>query len=132
MKVAVAEAGDDLAPRLGRAVKFALFDVEGGKAHGPCYRVRHDDPGQACDEHSELSALLRDCAVVIAGGIGPEMARRLTESGVDPVATRENGSARDLVMRYVAGRLERDAHGPCGHGLAHRRGRRDRLCLPLS
>ena len=116
MRVAVAETGDELAPRLGRAVKFALFDVEGGKAHGPCYRIRHDDPGGACDEHGELAALLRDCAAVIAGGLGPEMARRLTEAGVDPVATRENGSARDLALRYAAGRLVRQAPAcACGH-----------------
>ncbi len=109
MRVAVAEEEkeDVLAPRLGRAVKFALFDVDGRDVRGPFYRVRHDDPGATCDEHAELTALLHDCRVVIAGSVGQRMMQRLLDQGIEVVATPERGLASGLVARYLAGTLER-------------------------
>lgn len=109
MRLAVAEEEkeDVLAPRLGRALKFALFDVNGKDVRGPFYRVRHDDPGNVCDEHAELAALLHDCKVVIAGSVGPRMAQRLLDLGIEVVATSERRSAKQLVYRHLAGTLER-------------------------
>ncbi len=109
MRLAVAEEEkeDVLAPRLGRALKFALFYLDGKEVRGPFYRVRHDDPGSVCDDHAELSALLHDCRVVIAGSVGPCMARRLLDLGIEVVATAERGPAKQLVSRHLAGTLER-------------------------
>lgn len=109
VRVAVAEEEKDdaLAPRLGRAVKFALFDVAGGSVRGPFYRVRHDEPGAVCDDHPELAALLHDCRVVIAGSAGPRMAQRLQEMGIEVVTTPERGPAAQLVARHFAGTLGR-------------------------
>jgi len=107
LAVAEEEQDDVLAPRLGRAVKFALFDVEGGVVRGPFYRVRHDDPGTSCDEHAELTELLDDCRVVIAGSVGPRMAQRLRDRGIEVVATSERGSAAQLVARYLSETIER-------------------------
>jgi predicted Fe-Mo cluster-binding NifX family protein len=108
LAVAEEEKEDVLAPRLGRAVKFALFDVAGRDVRGPFYRVRHDDPGSVCDAHAELQALLHDCKLVIAGSAGPRIARCLRDSGIEVVATPARGSAAHLVARYLAGTLERN------------------------
>jgi predicted Fe-Mo cluster-binding NifX family protein len=108
MAVAEEEKEDLLAPRLGRAVKFALFDVNGKEVRGPFYRVRHDDPGNVCDEHAELAALLHDCKVVIAGSVGPRMAQRLQDLGIEVVATPERRTAAQLVNRFLAGNLEQN------------------------
>lgn len=108
LAVAEEEKEDLLAPRLGRAVKFALFDVSGSDVRGPFYRVRHDDPGSVCDDHAELQALLHDCKLVIAGSAGPRMAQRLRDLGIDVVATPERGPAARLVASYLAGTLERN------------------------
>jgi predicted Fe-Mo cluster-binding NifX family protein len=109
MRLAVAEEvkEDVPAPRLGRAVKFALFDVAGKDVRGPFYRVRHDDPGSVCDDHAELAALLHDCRVVIAGSVGPRMAQRLLDLGIEVVVTPERKPAAQLVARHLAGTLER-------------------------
>jgi len=109
IRVAVAEEEkeDVLAPRLGRAVKFALFDLRGGEVRGPSYRVRHDNPGEACDHHAELAALLYDCQAVIAGSVGRHMAQRLQDLGIEAVATSERISPVRLVTRYFAGTLTR-------------------------
>ena len=109
IRVAVAEEEkeDVLAPRLGRAVKFALFDLRGGEVRGPSYRVRHDNPGESCDHHAELAALLHDCQAVIAGSAGPHMTQRLQDLGIEVVATSERISPVRLVTRYLAGTLAR-------------------------
>jgi predicted Fe-Mo cluster-binding NifX family protein len=107
LAVAEEEKEDVLAPRLGRAVKFALFDVTGRDVRGPFYRVRHDDPGKVCDDHAELAALLHDCQTVIAGSVGPRMTQRLRDLGIEVVATSERRPAAQLVARYLAGNLER-------------------------
>lgn len=109
MRVAVAEKDQEnvLASRLGRAVKFALFDTSGNEIRGPFYRVRHDHPGVTCDDHAELSALLRDCQAVIAGSAGPHMTQRLQALGINVVATDERISPLQLVARYCAGTLTR-------------------------
>jgi predicted Fe-Mo cluster-binding NifX family protein len=109
MRVAVAEEQqrDVLAPRLGRAVKFVLFDAGADGVRGAFYRVRHDAPGETCDAHAELAALLHDCQVVIAGSVGPHLARRLRQLGIEVVATPERRPAAELVARHLAGTLAR-------------------------
>lgn len=97
-----------LAPRLGKALKFALFDVSGKDVRGPFYRVRHDDPGRVCDDHAELAALLHDCRLVIAGSAGTRMRERLRDLGIEVVTTSERKPAAQLVTRYLAGYLEQE------------------------
>lgn len=105
--VAAEVTEDRPAPRLGRAVKFALFDVAGNDIRGPFFRVRHDDPGTMCDDHAELAALLHDCKVVIAGAVGHRMAKRLRDAGIEVVATPERLAPAELVDRFFAGSLTR-------------------------
>jgi predicted Fe-Mo cluster-binding NifX family protein len=112
MAVAEEEKEDKLAPRLGRALKFALFDVAGKEIRGPFYRVRHDNPGVVCSDHKELARLLHDCKVVIAGSVGSRMAKRLHELGIEVVATTERKPAIQLVARHLAGNLEREEIKP--------------------
>ena len=109
IRVAVAEEEkeDVLAPRLGRAVKFALYDLRGGVVRGPSYRVRHDNPGEACDHHAELAGLLKDCKAVIAGAVGQHMALRMQALGIEVVATPERIPSIQLVTRYIGGTLTR-------------------------
>ena len=109
MRLAIAEdeKEDVLAPRLGRALKFALFDVKGGAVRGPFYRVRHDEPGASCDDHAELSELLSDCRVVIAGSVGPRMAQRLMDLGIEVVASSERKPTAQVAASHFAGTLER-------------------------
>jgi len=108
-RIAVAEEEKEniLAPRLGRAVKFALFNADGKDVRGPFYRVRHDNPGSICDQHAELLSLVHDCKAVIAGSVGPSLAERLCDLGIEVVATSERRSSAQLVARYLAGTLEK-------------------------
>lgn len=108
MRLAVAEqeTDDTLAPALGRAVKFALFDVYPHSVRGPFYRVRHDQPGEVCDDHLELTQLLHDCQVVITGGAGKRMIQRLKTHQIEVIATSERAAAACLIARHLAGNLK--------------------------
>lgn len=110
-RIAVAEGATPKPPALGRAVRYVLFDIVEGIARGPFYRVRHDNPGEACDGHAELITLLYDCKWVIAGAVGPRMKQRLHACGIEVVATPEEQSAAVLAARFLAGTLVRRAAG---------------------
>jgi predicted Fe-Mo cluster-binding NifX family protein len=107
IRVAVAEKSVEgrSVQRLGRALRFALFDVQGRDTRGPFYRVRHDEPGEACGEHEELTALLHDCQVVIAGAAGERMVERLQERGIKVVIAQEDRPSAQLAAAYAAGNL---------------------------
>lgn len=111
-RVAVAEGEPGRPPALGRAVRLVIFDMIGGEARSPCYRVRHDHPGDICDGHAELVALLHDCQVVIAGAAGTRLTQRLHACGIEVVATTEEHPAAVLATRYLAGKLVRASHRP--------------------
>jgi predicted Fe-Mo cluster-binding NifX family protein len=102
-RVAVAEGEAGRAPALGRALRFVVFDILDGAARSPCYRVRHDQPGEACEGHAELISLLADCQVVIAGAAGPRLTQRLRASGIEVATTSEARPAAELVARHLAG-----------------------------
>jgi len=95
---------DQVAPRLGQAVKFALFDAGGGQVKGPFFRVRHTDPGNSCGEQAELVTLLHDCQMVIAGSAGNRLTALLSEHGVTVVRTEQRQATRELVIQLL------DAH----------------------
>jgi predicted Fe-Mo cluster-binding NifX family protein len=105
IRVAVAEKPVESTPaaRLGRALRFALFDVQDRRVRGPFYRVRHDEPGGSCGDHGELTALLHDCQVVIAGAAGERMVERLRERGIDVVIAKEDRPSAKLAAAYATG-----------------------------
>ena len=106
-RVAVAEGEPGRPPALGRVLRLVIFDIAGGEARSPCYRVRHDQPGAVCDSHAELVALLHDCQVVIVGAAGSRLTQRLHACGIEVVATTEEHPAAVLVAHYLAGTLTR-------------------------
>lgn len=98
-RIAVAEdcVFGTLAPRLGKALRFGLYEVVGKQLRGPWYRVRHGEPHGQCMDHEELQRLLHDCQLVVTGAVGSHMKRRLQEMGVDIVIGDKDRSPRELV-----------------------------------
>lgn len=111
LRMAVAENRLDgsLAPRLGKALRFAIFDFRDQRVRGPLYRVRHDEPGSTCG-HTELAALLHDCQVVIAGGAGERMVERMRNGGAEVVIAPGDKPSVQLAADWFAGRLR--SHRP--------------------
>ena len=105
MAVAENRVDGSMAPRPGRALRFAVFDVHGSGLRGPFYRVRHDDPGDECGDHEELTSLLHDCQMVMVGAAGARMVERLRERGIEVVVTKQLRNSAQLAAAYAAGSL---------------------------
>lgn len=122
MKIAVASAdGQALSPHFGRSRCFVVFTVEDGRvldrqvrdntftahARGRCAEGEahpHDQP----HSHAEVVAALRDCQVVLCGGMGLRAGRELQSNGIRPVIVSA-GSVEEALVAFVAGKA---ASGP--------------------
>lgn len=123
MKIAVASTnGADLSKHFGRSRCFVVFTVEGGKiasqevrdntytAHvqGQCQdgsERHHDQP----HSHSDIVGALRDCQVVLCGGMGWRAAQELQAAGIRPVALSQTSSAKEAVEAFLAERIDMTA-----------------------
>jgi predicted Fe-Mo cluster-binding NifX family protein len=120
MKIAVASAdGATLSPHFGRSRCFLVFTVEDGKIAGPEVRDNtftahaqgqcaggeehhHDQP----HSHAGIVAALRDCEVVLCGGMGWRAAEDLKANGIRPVSLAAAGPAKDAVEAFLSGKAE--------------------------
>lgn len=123
MKIAVASAnGTDVSPHFGRSRCFVVFTVENGKivaqevrdntytphAHGRCENgatEHHDQP----HSHADIVGALRDCQIVLCGGMGWRAAQELEAAGIRPVVAQQTGTAREVVEAFLSGKLETQA-----------------------
>lgn len=112
MRIAVASNdGWGITGPLGHALRFLIYERQGTtlwrigfrplKATGPC-------PCQS----AELFQLLKDCQVVMAGGMSQSLFDQLIGRGIRPVVTPEL-SADQAVRRFVDGTLAFGEATPC-------------------
>ncbi len=114
--------GNTVTAHFGRTKAFAVVELEDGaevnrelREVGECTQGNHPDPGHR-RRHHDLVDSVRDCDVVIAGGMGLPVQDRLEEAGIEVVLT-DTRAIDDAVEQYVAGTLAHDpdrAHAPGG------------------
>jgi len=120
VKLAVASTnGTDVSAHFGRSRCFVVFTVEGGRitdqevrdntytahAQGQCQdgaEQHHDQP----HSHADIIGALRDCQVVLCGGMGWRAAQELQAAGIRPVAVPQAGPAMEVVEAFLRGRIE--------------------------
>jgi len=123
MKIALATLnGKTVTGHFGRTKAFVVIDLAGGveaerevRDVGSCTQGDHPDPGHR-RRHHDLVDTVRDCQVVIAGGMGLPVQDRLREAGIEVVLT-DTRVIDDAVQQYAAGTLTHDAsraHAPGG------------------
>lgn len=125
MKIAVASTdGTAMSPHFGRSRCFVVFTVEDGRiagrevrdntftphARGECQGGEaHHGEGQAGEPyphgHAGAIAALRDCQVVVCGGMGWRAAHDLQASGIQAVKADPSLSPDQAAADLVAGRL---------------------------
>ncbi|MEA2025001.1 MAG: NifB/NifX family molybdenum-iron cluster-binding protein [Actinomycetota bacterium] len=124
MKIALATLnGNTVTAHFGRTKAFAVIDLDDGaevnrelREVGSCDKSHHQDPGHR-RRHHDLVDAVRDCDVVIAGGMGLPVRDRLQEAGIEVVLT-DTRSIDEAVQRYATGTISHDpdrAHAPGGH-----------------
>lgn len=118
MKIAVTSQNRrEITEHAGRCRKFWLYDIEGQKLRGkqllelPKEQAFHESPPQAAHP-------LDDITVLISGGMGQGMLRRLAARGILAIVTDEK-EPDAAVKAYLSGTLQtRGAEQGCHHGHA--------------
>jgi len=119
MKIAVATTdGSQVSPHFGRSAGFVIFDVEGKTigekqlrsnqhtphAQGLCHN--NDEPhDHAPNSHSNIVGLLKDCEVVLCGGMGSGASQALTASGIRTQLVPVPSSVDDAVQKFLSGTI---------------------------
>ncbi|MCK5806390.1 MAG: iron-molybdenum cofactor biosynthesis protein [Lentisphaeria bacterium] len=123
MKIALATLnGKTVTGHFGRTKAFVVVNLADGaeagrevRDVGSCTQGDHPDPGHR-RRHHDLVDTVRDCQVVIAGGMGLPVQDRLQGAGIEVVLT-DIRSIDEAVQQYAAGTLAHDAdraHSPGG------------------
>ncbi|MEW6203488.1 MAG: NifB/NifX family molybdenum-iron cluster-binding protein [bacterium] len=129
MKIAV--ASDDtknIAPHVGRCRYFLVYDVEGkniknveilensfgGHHNGRCYgETEHHGKGSGHHEHKSMIDALRNCNVIISGGMGLKLHDDLAANGITAITTGEK-NAESAVKMFLKGILRSETKRICG------------------
>ena len=110
MKIAfVSDDGITIHRHFGRALQYVIVTIEGGRETSREIRAKSDSHGHshadpAQDHHDALLAVIADCQLVVAGGMGAGMDERLRGGGITPIRTRIL-AIDTAVERYLSGRL---------------------------
>jgi predicted Fe-Mo cluster-binding NifX family protein len=115
VKIAIATSdGTQVSAHFGRSAGFVVFDLEGtaikGRelrsnnhtphAQGLCHGEHHD---HAPHSHSNVVGLLRDCEVLLCGGMGSGAAQALNENGIRPRVLPTPCSVDNALQKFLSG-----------------------------
>ena len=123
MKIAfITDDGETISPAFGRAQFYRVFDVEDGKpsqdelrqkpTHSHAMGAEHSaheaaPHGFGADEHNRHISMIepiRDCQVLIAGGMGAGAYQDLTGENIETIIT-DVGAIQDALQAYLQGTL---------------------------
>ncbi len=121
MKIAlVSDNGTTISRHFGRAKQYVVVTIEDGRevgrevrakddchSHGHGHSHEHDhahDHSHSDPRHDALIEAIRDCQVVIAGGMGAGMDQRLRSAGLTAIRTKIP-SIEIAIEKYLNGQL---------------------------
>lgn len=119
MKIAVSSQNRrEITGHAGRCRKFWIYEIEDQQTKGK--ELLELPKEQSFHESSPQTAHpLDDVTVMISGGMGQGMLRRLAAKGIVGIITEEK-EPDSAVKAYLAGRLQTVGAGEgCHHGHAH-------------
>ncbi|MGD0395757.1 MAG: NifB/NifX family molybdenum-iron cluster-binding protein [Nitrososphaerales archaeon] len=128
MKVAVVtDDGKTISPHFGMAQSYLVYDIENGAVKGKEMRPKaghrqggmehlggterhslgsgHHQGPEETSTHQSMLSNVRDCAALIARGMGWGMHDAIIQSGIKPFVT-ESVYADDAVQAYIKGSLD--------------------------
>ncbi|WP_129633352.1 NifB/NifX family molybdenum-iron cluster-binding protein [Candidatus Oscillochloris fontis] len=117
MKIAlVSDNGTTISRHFGRARQYVVVTVEDGnevarelRSKEDCHSHGHDhdhdhDHSHSDPRHDAILDAIRDCQVVIAGGMGAGMDQRLRSAGINAIRT-QIPSIEIAIEKYLKGQL---------------------------
>jgi predicted Fe-Mo cluster-binding NifX family protein len=114
MKIAVTSQNSrSVTEHAGVCRKFWIYDTNGDQVTGrQLLELSKDQSFHAADPHA--SHPLDGVAVLITGGMGAGLARRLAQRGIEGIVTNES-DPDTAAAAYVKGTLKRDMSMCSGH-----------------
>ena len=118
MKIAVASQNRrEITDHTGRCRKFWIYEIEGGTiANKELLELPKEQSFHDSSPHD--SSPLEDVQVLLAGGMGAGLVRRLENMGIEPLITTETNPDK-AVEDYLNGSLVTEAAEPHEHGHKH-------------
>jgi predicted Fe-Mo cluster-binding NifX family protein len=125
MRIALATLnGNTVTAHFGRTKAFVVVDLADGvevirelREIGSTDCGDHQDPGHH-GRHHDLVDTIRDCDVVVGGGMGLPIQDRLQEAGLEVVLTGTR-SIDEAIQQCAAGTLTHDPDRAHAHGGGH-------------
>ncbi len=121
----IAVVSDDektIASHFGHAKGFAIYRLENDRLEKVEYRpntftghargLAGKDHG--IDRHGPILEALKDCQVVISGGMGRRIYKDLSETGIEVLVTQEK-DIQSALERYLKGELDNHEDLRCDH-----------------
>jgi predicted Fe-Mo cluster-binding NifX family protein len=113
----------------GRARSYLVLTLEGGEVvsremrdkfspHAAGAEADHDRPHDHAASHRRMIDPIRDCSVLIAGGMGEPAYLDLEKAGIEPILTRVTGVEAAL-QAWLSGELEHEPDLLHRHGAGH-------------
>ena len=119
MKIAVASNDCvNVSPHFGRCSQFIVFEIKDGSilnqeirdntftvhAMGECEsgEHHHDQP----HSHAQILDALKDCQVILCGGMGWRAVEDLKSKGLNPIIVNSDYNAQDAVNSYLKGEIK--------------------------
>jgi len=121
MKIAVTSQNRrNVTEHAGMCRKFWVFDTNGGQIiDRQLVELTKDQSFHGADPHAPHP--LNGVSVLITGGMGAGLARRLAKRGIESIGTKETEPER-AAAAYVHGTLERETPTCSGHRHRHGHG----------
>lgn len=112
---AVTEDGERLSAHFGMAPLYRVFTIENGqiisdetrpKPHHAQHPHEHDHHEHGLHNHAAMFAPIRDCQVLLAGGMGEPAYQKARAAGLDVILTA--GKIAEAIDAYLKGTLQSD------------------------
>jgi predicted Fe-Mo cluster-binding NifX family protein len=126
VKIAVATMdGILVSQHFGQSKGFVVFETNGADVGSREFRTNNHTPHaqglcnhdgaheHATHSHGNILELLKDCTVVLCGGMGGGAAQALRSHGIEPIILATPSSADEAAAAYLNGTLTTSQTGLC-------------------
>ncbi|MFN3741128.1 MAG: NifB/NifX family molybdenum-iron cluster-binding protein [Anaerolineales bacterium] len=112
---AVSEDGERLSAHFGMAPLYRVFTIENGqivsdetrsKPHHAQHPHEHDRHEHGGHNHADMFAPIRDCQVLVVGGMGEPAYQKARAAGLNVILS--GGKIAEVIDAYLKGTLQSD------------------------